>query len=224
MFLRIQANFFAGRCCLTARRGGGHVAGQGSGRYHGDMFNADPLSFIVALATGMGLAAASGFRVFVPMLGMGLALRAGYVQAGPEWAWLAEPVTLMVLVVAAVAEVGAYFIPWLDNALDALATPAAVIAGTVLTALTLGDAPAILQWALAIVAGGGTAGVVQAGSVLTRAASLGTTGGLGNPVVALGEILLAATFTILSLVVPFVALAVLVGAVVWWLRRRRKGR
>jgi hypothetical protein len=188
------------------------------------MFNADPLSLVVALATGMGLAAASGFRVFLPMLGMGLALRTGYVQAGPEWAWLAEPVTLMVLVVAAVAEVGAYFIPWLDNALDTVATPAAVIAGTVLTALTLGDAPAILQWALAIVAGGGTAGVVQVGSVVTRAASLGTTGGLGNPIVALGEILLSTIFTVLSLVVPFVALGVLVFAVVWWMHRRRRGR
>ena len=172
----------------------------------------------------MGLAAASGFRVFVPMLGMGLALRSGYVSGGAEWAWLAEPVTLIVLGVAVVAEVGAYLVPWLDNALDALATPAAVVAGTVLTALMLGDAPAVLQWALAIVAGGGTAGVVQAGSVVTRAASLGTTGGLANPIVAIGELLLSATFTILAMVLPFVALGVLVLGGVWWMRRRRRRR
>ena len=183
----------------------------------------DPVSLVVALATGIGLAAASGFRVFVPLLGMGLALRAGYVEAGADWAWLAETATLAVLGVAVLAEVGAYFVPWLDNALDAVATPAAVVAGTVLTALMLGDAPAVLQWALAIVAGGGTAGVVQTGSVVARAASLGTTGGLGNPVVALGELVMSAVFTLLAVVVPFVALALLGVAVLLWLRRRRRG-
>lgn len=186
------------------------------------MFSTDPLGLVVALATGMGLAAASGFRVFVPMLGMGLAIRAGHVDAGADWAWLAEPLTLVVLCVAVVAEVGGYFVPWFDNALDTLATPSAVVAGTVLTALMLGDAPAILQWALAIVAGGGTAGLVQTGSVVARAASTGTTGGLGNPIVAIGELLLSATFTILSMVLPLVAVGALLGAVVVGVRYRRR--
>lgn len=188
------------------------------------MFTSDPLSLAIALATGVGLAAASGFRVFVPLLGMGIGVRTGYVDGGADWAWLAEPVTLGVLGVAVVAEVGAYFVPWVDNVLDTVATPAAVIAGTVLTALMLGDAPAVLQWALAIVAGGGTAGVVQVGSVATRAVSLGTTGGLGNPIVAIGELLLSATFTILAMVLPFAAVGVLVLAGIWWMRRRARRR
>ena len=182
------------------------------------------LEIVVALAAGVGLAAASGFRVFVPLLGAGIALRTGWVDAGPDWAWLAEPVSLVVLGVAVVAEIGAYFVPWLDNALDAITTPAAVIAGTLLTALMLGDAPQVLKWVLAIVAGGGTAGVVQTGSVLVRGASLGTTGGLGNPLVSLGELVMSGLFTVLAIVVPFVAVGLLALALVVVARRRRRAR
>ncbi len=180
------------------------------------------LELIAALAAGVGLAAASGFRVFVPLFAVGLAMRTGWVDAGAEWAWAAEPASLTILGIAVIAEIGAYFVPWLDNALDALATPAAVVAGTVLTALMLGDAPAALQWALAVVAGGGTAGLVQTGSVLVRGASLGTTGGLGNPLVALGELVMSALVTALAIVAPFLAVGLVLVAAALWLRRRRR--
>jgi hypothetical protein len=183
--------------------------------------DADAFGLVLGLAGGIGLAAASGFRVFVPLLGVALAVRFGQMSPGEEWAWVGEPVALVALAVAVAAEVGAYLVPWLDNALDTVATPAAVIAGTVLTALMLGDAPPALQWILAVVAGGGTAGVVQGGTVLARAASLGTTGGAANPLVSLGEALLSVFFTVLSVLVPFIAVAILAGTGFWWMRRRR---
>jgi hypothetical protein len=182
---------------------------------------AEIAALLVALAGGVGLAAASGFRIFVPLLGVALAVRFGQVDPGPDWAWVADPAALTVLAAAVVAELGAYLVPWLDNALDTLATPAAVLAGTILTALMLGDAPPLMQWVLAIVAGGGTAGVVQAGTVLARATSLGTTGGAANPLVSLGEAGLSVLFTVLSVLVPLVALALVGGVAVWWVRRRR---
>jgi len=182
----------------------------------------EAIGIVVALAAGIGLAAASGFRVFVPLLGVALAMRFGQLDPGGDWAWLAEPTSLVVLVAAAVAEVGAYFVPWLDNALDTLATPAAVVAGTLLTALMLGDAPPVMQWVLAVVAGGGTAGVVQTGTVLARATSLGTTGGAANPLVSLGEVLMSTVFTLLSVVVPILAAALVLGVGFWWVRRRRR--
>jgi hypothetical protein len=180
------------------------------------------IGLVVALAAGIGLAAASGFRVFVPLLGVALAMRFGQLEPGGDWAWLAEPTSLVVLVAAVAAEVGAYFVPWLDNALDSLATPAAVVAGTLLTALMLGDAPPVMQWVLAVVAGGGTAGVVQTGTVLARATSLGTTGGAANPLVSLGEVVLSAVFTVLSVLVPILAFGLVLGVGVWWMRRRRR--
>lgn len=181
----------------------------------------EAFGLLLGLAGGVGLAAASGFRVFVPLLGVALAMRFGQMSPGEEWAWVGEPMALMALGVAVAVELGAYLIPWLDNALDTVATPAAVIAGTLLTALMLGDAPPALQWILAVVAGGGTAGVVQAGTVLTRATSLGTTGGAANPLVGFGEAVLSIVLTALSVLVPILALGLVVGAGLWWMRRRR---
>lgn len=185
------------------------------------MMDSVRLDLIVALAAGVGLAAASGFRVFVPLLGASLAARFGYLDPDPELAWVASSTATLVLGVAVVAELGAYLVPWLDNALDTVATPAALVAGTLLAAFTLGDAPDGLQWVLAVVAGGGTAGVVQAGTVALRAGSLATTGGLGNPIVAVGEAMLSGLVTVLAVLVPLVAILIVPLVVVLWVHRRR---
>lgn len=188
------------------------------------MIDGSPVGLLVALAAGIGLAAASGFRVFVPLLGVSLAIRAGYFEPSSGFAWLGAPAATVALAAAVAIELGAYLVPWLDNALDAIATPAAVVAGTLLTALALGDADPALQWILAIVAGGSTAGVVQAGTVAARATSLVTTGGVANPLVALGEAILSGLLTLLSIAAPFVALGFLLLLVAWGVRRRRRRR
>lgn len=188
------------------------------------MTGADGFGLVVALAAGVGLAAASGFRVFVPLLGVSLAIHFGEFEPTGGFEWLASPAATAVLAVAVAAEVGAYLVPWLDNALDTIATPAAMIAGTLLTALMLGDVSPMAQWILAIVAGGGTAGAVQAGTVAARATTLATTGGVANPIVSAGEALLSVLFTVLSVIVPIVAVALLLLFGAWWLRRRRGRR
>jgi hypothetical protein len=121
--------------------------------------------WIISLLAGIGLAAATGFRVFVPLLGVGLAGRAGLLPLTTGFEWLASPVALLALGIATVVEVGAYFVPWLDNALDTVATPAAVGAGTIVALSVVGDSSPFLAWVLAILAGGSTAGLVQAGTV-----------------------------------------------------------
>jgi hypothetical protein len=153
---------------------------------------------------------------------MSLAARFGEFEPATGFEWLQHPLAQGVLAVAVVVEVGAYLVPWLDNLLDTVATPAAVVAGTVLTAALLGDASPVIQWVLAVVAGGGTAGVVQAATVTARTASLVSTGGLANPVVSLAEAGLSGLFTILAIVVPLTAVALLLLVVAWWARRRRR--
>lgn len=180
--------------------------------------------WIVPLAAGVGLAAASGFRVFVPLFGVSLAMRLADYEPAAGFEWLADPVATVALGVAVAVEVGAYLVPWLDNALDTVATPLAVVAGTMLTALMLGDASPGLQWMLAIAAGGGTAGAVQAGTVALRAGSLVTTGGLANPLVGLGEAGLAGLFTVLALVVPLTTVVLLLVVGLWWRHRRQRRR
>src|SRR5262249_32349992 len=151
--------------------------------------------------------AACGFRIFLPFLLTGLAARMGYVTLGPSFAWMAGTPALVVLGVATVLEIAAYYVPWLDHALDGIATPAAIPAGIVMTAsVTAGMDPA-LRWALALIAGGGISGTVQALTVGTRKASLLTTGGLANPIVATVELCGALFLTLLSIAVPLLALA-----------------
>ena len=124
-------------------------------------------------------------------------------------------------------EVGAYLIPLLDNALDALAAPAAWLAGTVLTASSIVDLDPWLQWSLAIVAGGGVAGTVQLFTSVTRLTSTATTGGLANPAVATAEAGGATGVSILAVATPILGVVLallLVLLAVRTLARRRLRR
>ncbi len=173
------------------------------------------------------MSAACGFRVFVPLFLMSGAVHLGYLDLAPNFAWMETERALVGLGVATLAEVLAYAIPWLDNALDAIASPAAVVAGAIASASVLGDASPFVQWTLAAIAGGGVAGLVQGGTVATRAASTAGTGGLGNILVAAGEVAASVGTALLAMAAPFVALAlvgvlvvVLVRQIVRWRRRR----
>ena len=69
------------------------------------------LDLVLSVALGVALAAATGLRVFLPMLVMGTAAYTGYLPLSEELAWLATPAALMMLTAAAAAEVLAYYIP-----------------------------------------------------------------------------------------------------------------
>ena len=163
---------------------------------------------ILAMSAGIGLAAAVGFRVFVPMLLAGLAAKTGHLHLAGGFEWLASDIALVMLTVAALAEVAAYFVPFFDHLLDSVSGPVAVAAGTMLMASTLIDMEPWLRWVLALVAGGGTAGMVHAGSAGLRAGSTATTGGLANPMYAGFELGASTFLTILAIAVPVLALAV----------------
>jgi hypothetical protein len=176
----------------------------------------------LSIALGIGLAAATGFRVFLPMLVMSAAAYTGHLQLADSFAWLGTPSALTLLGVAALAEILAYYIPGVDNLLDALATPAAVIAGTLVAAAVVTDLPPLVKWSTAIIAGGGIAGLTQSTTALLRAKSTLFTGGLGNPVVATGELGGALILSLLALAAPFAALALVI-ILLWlafrWLRQ-----
>jgi hypothetical protein len=178
-----------------------------------------------SLALGIGLAAATGFRIFLPMLVMSGAANLGYLELGENFAFLATATALAVLAVAAVAEVLAYYVPAVDNLLDTIATPAAFVAGTLVAAATFTDLPPLIKWSAAIIAGGGIAGITQTLSAVLRGHSTLFTGGLGNWVVATGELLGALGVSLLALAAPFLALtaavAILIAGLALWRRLRR---
>ncbi len=142
---------------------------------------------ITSILLGIGLSAATGFRIFVPFLVASIAAITGYLPLSPSFEWIGTYPALILFGAATVLELAAYYIPWLDNLLDSIATPAAFVAGAILMVAVVSGLPPLAKWALAIIAGSGAAGVVQTGTTLTRAASTTTTGGLANPVVSTVE-------------------------------------
>jgi Domain of unknown function (DUF4126) len=164
------------------------------------------IALVSALLMGVGLSAAAGFRVFLPFL----CLSAGsffHVCPTPEsMAWVGTLPALLLFGTAAVAEIGAYYIPWVDNILDTISTPAAAIAGTILTASTLsGHVDPTFQWVAGIMMGGSTAALISGGTAVTRAAASVTTGGIANPILSTTEIGGSLVISILAMLLPILA-------------------
>ena len=168
------------------------------------------MQLVLALAAGLGLAAACGLRVFAPLLVLGLAGRFGHLPLASGFAWASSGPAIVALGFATVLEIGAYYIPWLDHALDTIATPAALLAGVLAVAAVTGQLPPWLRWSTAIIGGGGLAGLTQGASVLLRLKSGALTGGLGNPVVSTGEWVGAIGLAIVAVLLPLLALVVVV--------------
>jgi hypothetical protein len=176
---------------------------------------------VLSILIGIGLSAACGFRVFVPLLIMSLASRAsvGHLELGPSFAWVGSTPALIAFAVATVLEIAGYYIPWVDNLLDAAATPTAIVAGILVTASAAGDMSSFLRWSLAILAGGGTAAVFQGITATARQISSFTTGGMGNPVIATVEAGGSAILSVLAITLPVVAVAVVFGLLFFGARR-----
>lgn len=192
------------------------------------MNDGDEMTFdvILGICLGVGLAASTGFRVFVPLFAMSLAAYFGVLPLGEDWQWLGSMTALVILGVASVVESVSYLVPVVDNLLDTIAVPLAGVAGTIVMASSLTDLSPAITWALAIVAGGGAATAVKTTSAATRAVSTATTAGTANPVIGLAETGTAIGLSALSIFAPVVAAIVAVlGLVLFiWLMMRLKNR
>ena len=166
------------------------------------------MQYVLSVLIGVGLAAACGMRVFVPLLVLSIAAKAHAVQLDPAMAWIASTPALVALAVAAVAEIVAYKFPVVDNLLDTIATPSAIVAGVLVAESQfhfIGADGAMLKWAAAVIVGGSVAGVVQGATVLVRAKSTAFTAGVANPVFALVESLSSVALSVTAVVLPALA-------------------
>lgn len=164
---------------------------------------------LLSVCLGIGLSAACGFRVFVPLLVVSIASLSGHLTLAHGFEWIGSYPALVAFSVATCLEIGGYYIPWLDHLLDTIATPAAIVAGTVITASVVGHMSPFLRWTLAAIAGGSVAGIVQGATVATRSASTISTGGLANPLVSTLELAGALTTSVLSIFVPLLVVVLI---------------
>ena len=167
----------------------------------------------VSVCLGIGLSAACGFRIFVPLLALSLASLSGHLTLASGFSWLGTYPALVVFAVATAVEIAGYYLPWVDHALDTIATPTAVLAGTLIMASVVTGMSPLMKWTLALIAGGGIAGLVQGATVLTRGASSATTLGLGNPMVATAELGGSILTSSLAIIAPVVAVAAILVAI-----------
>jgi len=180
---------------------------------------------IISIVLGFSLAAAAGFRIFIPLLVISLSAHYGWFPVSENWMWVGSTTALVLLGVATLFEIFAYFIPWFDNLLDTAAVPLAAVAGTLIMVATMGDMSPAFTWALAIIAGGGTAAAISGSTSATRLTSTATTGGLANPVIAVTETGAAATVATASIFSPVIALVLVLlffGAVWKLIKKIRK--
>lgn len=179
---------------------------------------------ITAIALGIGLSASTGFRVFLPLLVAGIAARLGFLPLTESFSWLSGNTSLISLGVATIVEIGAYYIPFIDNLLDSISTPLAVGAGTLITASVLPADSELVKWITSFIVGGGAAAAVQGGTAALRLGSTGTTGGTGNFLVSTGENIAATVTPIVTIIIPVIMALLILGSffIIFRLLFRRK--
>ena len=161
---------------------------------------------ILSLFLGVGLAASVGFRVFLPLFALSLASYFNICELNASWEWIGSTVALITLGVATCVEIIAYYIPVVDNALDTIAVPLATIAGTAVMVSTVADLSPVITWALAIIAGGGTAATIKGTTTTTRLGSTVSTMGIGNPIFSTIETGTSIFMSIIAIFLPVVGI------------------
>ena len=174
---------------------------------------------LFGMMIGLGLSAACGFRVFVPPLVVSLAAFTGHLELSEGFQWLASYPAVIAFSAAVGCEIVGYYVPWVDNALDAVAAPAAVVAGTVISASMVHDVSPLVQWTFAVIAGGSAAGIFHTATAVLRGGSTLATGGLGNPLLSTVEMGSAVTVSVLAIMLPAVTLFVLLGLIAFAIKK-----
>ena len=162
------------------------------------------MDIAIGICLGLGLAASCGFRVFVPLLISNIASMTGIVDIGGGFEWMGSWPAFAIFLTATIVEIGAYYIPVLDNMLDTISVPLATIAGTLLSVTFITDVPPMVQWTLGIIIGGGSAAVIKSGASMARLKSTTFTAGWANWLLATFEHVTSFVMSILTVLLPIV--------------------
>ncbi len=168
---------------------------------------------LLSIFIGIGLSAACGFRVFIPLMIVSVSALSGHLSLAPGFEWIGTYPALVVFGIASIVEILSYYVPVIDNLLDTIAVPAAIIAGTIVMASAVSEMSPLLRWSLAVIVGGGIAGTVQGLTGITRLVSTATTGGFANPIVSTAEAGGSVAMSIIAISFPVVAFISVIGII-----------
>ncbi|MBB4658831.1 DUF4126 domain-containing protein [Parvularcula dongshanensis] len=160
------------------------------------------MDVLTVACIGLAIAAASGFRAFLPLAGLALLQRSGLALPMSEsYDWLASDTALWILGTACLLEILADKVPLIDNVLDAVGLvvrPAAGALAVLAATSGLGPEFSLLAAVLAVP----VTGSIAATKAAARGASTASTGGVANPVLSLQEDAFAGTTLVLAALVP----------------------
>jgi len=180
---------------------------------------------VPSLAMGIGLAACAGLRAWLPLLLAGLLARAGILELGPSFRFIASTQALILFGVATLVEIIADKVPAVDHTLDVLSTVLRPAAGSLLVASVMWRIQdPLTALALGVAVGAPTSLVPHAAKSALRAASTAFTGGLANPVLSLVEDLAAVLIFVFTVVVPVAVAVTILVITVLILRRLARRR
>jgi len=167
----------------------------------------------VDVLSGLTLAAPAGVNAYIPLLAVALAERFGWLHLDAPYDLLGSWWAIALIAVLLVVEVTADKVPGVDHVNDAVQTVVRPAAGGLLAVAASGRGTA--SSVLLLVAGILIAGGVHAVKASARPVVNVSTAGIGAPVVSTVEDVGALIVTVMALVVPLLALAVILGLVVW---------
>jgi hypothetical protein len=176
----------------------------------------DATQWVLAVLLGLGLAASTGLKTFLPLLMLAVAGRfhlAG-VTLNQNLAWVGSDVALAVLTLATVVEIAGDKVPVIDHGLDALGTFIRPVAGWLAAASVLGHADPTTAAVVGLILGTPTALGIHAAKSATRVTSTATTMGVANPFLSLVEDVTAFLLALVSFLVP-VLVPVALGLLIW---------
>ncbi len=167
-------------------------------------FTFDILHWLPAVLLGLGLAASSGLRAFLPLLMLSMAARWNVfnIELTGPFLWLSSPLALGSLAVATTIEIAGDKIPVVDHFLDVIGTVIRPLAGTLAAAVVLNTGDPTTAAIAGLVIGAPIALGVHGAKAGTRGVSSSTTLGVANPIVSAFEDAIAFLVSLLALLSP----------------------
>jgi hypothetical protein len=177
-----------------------------------------------ALLTGLGLAAPAGLNAYIPLLVLALADRlSNQVNLAAPFDALSSTPVILVLLALLTIEIVVDKVPGADHVNDLVQTAIRPAAGAILMLATTSqavDLSPVLMAILGIVA----AGAIHGAKATARPAMTIGTAGVFNPLISVGEDMLATVASVLAIFIPLLAVLgmVLVGVLAFFGIRKAK--
>lgn len=172
------------------------------------------MEVLQTLAVALGLAALSGFSLYLTVFTTGLAIHQGWVHLAPQFSSLTplgEPIVIIVSGLLFALEFFADKIPWVDSVWDVLHTVIRPLGGALLAIQTVGAVNPLFEVIMALL-GGSVSLASHSLKAGTRLMVNGSPEPLSNVAVSTGENLLVIGGTALLWKYPLLLLAILIVA------------